>query len=548
MPEIQIQQPGYNILRRRIAVMLGQWLPVKEDLNRTLVYQIFQYLLHKDDKLNDLVVRVTAGRQLKNIIDPFGFTPEGFLPYAQPMLSGLMSLIQEVELTETKMALLNTLSVIVVRMQQNVLCRLFPLYDSTDHLQINPFADHIISLLPPLWDQAGEEYLMKQAILAILVALINSMFNQSQRFHPLIVPLIRSSIDPTSESCPYLLDDGLDLWSAILEQSPSSSSEMFALTDYLFPMFDTAADTLRQALKITESYILLSPEAMLQSSPRFLSYFAALLASKPKREASGLITRLIELLIEAAERLGGHNAINHLTTVLLDTQVLVQLVSNLRTAYDSHQTTGPNRPQSSIDGIVETDHFSVLARLAIASPSTFTEALTTIASSFEETITWLLTEWFSHFESIGNPERKKLSCLALTALLDLAPQKWIMGRLQELMGVWTEVVTECMDYPEDDPDEQDAGVRRGRGPGRDVTVFSDPEGLVPTDRPEPEEEARRRIVAFADPIHRLHIKGFIRERLQRAIEACGGQEGFQREWLVNVDADVVRSFGELGVL
>jgi hypothetical protein len=120
VPEIQIQQPGYNVLRRRIAILLGQWLPVKENLNRTLVYQIFQYLFDKNDKLNDMVVRVTAGRQLKNIIDPFGFTPEEFLSFAQPLLSGIMSLIQEVELSETKMALLNTINVIVVRMQQHV--------------------------------------------------------------------------------------------------------------------------------------------------------------------------------------------------------------------------------------------------------------------------------------------------------------------------------------------------------------------------------------------------------------------------------------------
>lgn len=125
MPEIQIHQPGYNILRRRIAILLGQWLPVKEDLNRTLVYQIFQFLLDKNDKLNDVVVRVTAGRQLKNIIDPFGFMPEEFLSFVQPLLSGMMSLIQEVELSETKMALLNTISVIVVRMQQHVMFSLF---------------------------------------------------------------------------------------------------------------------------------------------------------------------------------------------------------------------------------------------------------------------------------------------------------------------------------------------------------------------------------------------------------------------------------------
>lgn len=118
--EVQIQQPGYNILRRRIAITLGQWLPVKEGLDRPLVYQIFQHLLNKDDRFNDQVVRVTAGRQLKNVIDPFEFLAEPFMPYAPTILSSLMQLIEEVELWETKMALLNTISAIIEKMDHHV--------------------------------------------------------------------------------------------------------------------------------------------------------------------------------------------------------------------------------------------------------------------------------------------------------------------------------------------------------------------------------------------------------------------------------------------
>ena len=118
--EVQISKPGYNILRRRAAVVLGQWLPVKEGLNRTLVYQIFQHLLDKGDRLNDQVVRVTAGRQLRNVVDPFEFAAEPFMPYVSNILGSLMALVEEVELPETKMALLNTISVIVARMEQHV--------------------------------------------------------------------------------------------------------------------------------------------------------------------------------------------------------------------------------------------------------------------------------------------------------------------------------------------------------------------------------------------------------------------------------------------
>ncbi|MCJ1388710.1 hypothetical protein MMC18_001559 [Xylographa bjoerkii] len=526
IPEIQIQGPGYNILRRRIAIVLGQWLTVKEGLNRPLVYQIFQYLLDKDDLSNDLVVRVTAGRQLKNIIEPYEFTAKPFMPYAETLLGRLMVLIEEVELSETKMALLNTVNVIVSRMEHH----------------INPFADQILSLLPSLWLQAGEEYLMKQSILSILSVLMTSMKDQSHRFHSMVLPLIHSSIEASSESRTYLLEDALDLWAAILVQTPSPTPEILTLVEHLFPMYETGTDTLRKSLEITESYILLAPAPVLESSARFLSSFTALLASNPKREASGIITRLIELLIQSAENFGGPSAIQALTTVLLDTHLFTQLLTSLHDAYSAHQTSGPNRAHPVIDGIVETSHFSVLARLALANPSSFVQALATLSpslnSSFDDTITWLLTEWFSHFENIGAADRKKLHCFALTALLDLTPHPWIMRKLQDLMGVWTDVVTECVEYPDED----------SREGGRDTLVWWDPDGLKPTDRPEAPEHARKRNILFSDPIHRVDVRDFVRARLQRSIEACGGQEAFQRDWLVDVDVDVVRSFGQLGIL
>ena len=120
--EVQVSRSGYNILRRRAAVLLGQWLPVKETLNRPLVYRIFQHLLDKDDQLNDLVVRVTAGRQLSNVVEPFEFDAEIFMPYVTNILGRLISLIEEVELSETKLALLDTIRVVVIHMEQHV-CR-----------------------------------------------------------------------------------------------------------------------------------------------------------------------------------------------------------------------------------------------------------------------------------------------------------------------------------------------------------------------------------------------------------------------------------------
>ena len=55
---------------------------VKETLNFTLVYQVFQYLLDKTDESNDEVVQVTAGWQLKNGFGSFSISPVLFMPHA----------------------------------------------------------------------------------------------------------------------------------------------------------------------------------------------------------------------------------------------------------------------------------------------------------------------------------------------------------------------------------------------------------------------------------------------------------------------------------
>jgi hypothetical protein len=119
--EVQVEEPQYKVLRRRIAILLGQWVTIRVSKdNRPLVYQIFQHLLNPDDQLNDQVVRVTAGRQLKHVVDAWEFESQPFLPFIDAILTRLMALVEEVDLPETKMALLNTISVIVERTEHYV--------------------------------------------------------------------------------------------------------------------------------------------------------------------------------------------------------------------------------------------------------------------------------------------------------------------------------------------------------------------------------------------------------------------------------------------
>ncbi|PYI13913.1 putative importin 11 [Aspergillus violaceofuscus CBS 115571] len=535
VPEVQLHEQGYNLLRRRIAILLGQWVPVKaSELNRNAVYQVFQHLLSRKDPLNDLVVRISAGRQLKNVLDPFEFSPTEFLPYAPSILQDLMSLVQEVELSETRMGLLDTVRMAVVKME--------------DH--IAPFSDQILSLLPPLWESSGEEHLMKQAILTLLSSLIHSLKQNSVRYHSIILPLIQNSVEPGSETLIYLLDEALDLWSAILMQTPSPASpEILSLIPALMPIMEAATDSAPQALQIVESYIILAPQEILSDRIRFpLLVSLETLLKITTRQRLGVVPRLVELMLRGAEAVdgGSESTYNVITRSLLDSSFLPALLEGLHSAYEASQTTGPNRKQTSVYGVVETDYFSVLARLAVAHPKIFTSAVASATNtSQEQALAWILTEWFLHYDNIGSSTQKKLHALALTQLLtlngpDSQPPTYLLNNLQSYMTMWTDIVTEL---------SEDAGGTNPDDPrGGDYLIYWNNAQTAAGDDHEPPENERRRAWDEMDILHKVNIREFIRERLRSLIVGCGGEQRFQEDWLLNVDREVVAAFGALGLL
>lgn len=405
---------------------------------------------------------------------------------------------------------------------------------------------------------------MKQSILGILSALITSLQAESQEYHGLVIPLIQSSIEPTSESRPFLLEDALDLWAAVLEQTPSPASpEIVSLVQYLFPMFDIASDALRKALEITESYIYLIPADILSNATVLLTPFSALLDTL-KRDSKGVVTHLVELLIRSAYDLGGLSAVQELTPALLSSSFLPALLNGLHDAFTAHETTGPNRIHPSIDGIVETDYLSVLARLAVASPSLLTSAID--AALPNQPIDWLLTEWFAHIDSIAHPAQKKLSCLALTSLLETG-QRWILSRLQSLMTLWTDTIAELVVE-----DEDSSGNTIKVGPPRHQSLNPHPTQLTHSPLPHLKRDylllpptsttpipttttttttpasLRHSHLHTTDPIYTLDIRDHVRSTLNAAIAAAGGMDTFRERWVVDIDADVVAGFGALGII
>ena len=103
---------------------------------------------------------------------------------------------------------------------------------------------------------------------------------------------------------------------------------------------------------------------------------------------------------------------------------------------------------------------------------------------------------------------------------------------------WTDVITELVV----DVSQQEDIVDK-----RDCLVYTDPDASRPEGTESP-ADLRKRMLDFKDPVHQTDIRVFVRETLATAIETCGGMETFQRDWVQNVDKDVIQGFQALEIL
>ena len=240
-------------------------------------------------------------------------------------------------------------------------------------------------------------------------------------------------------------------------------SDIMSLAFYLFHVFELGAEALVPSLRIAESYLLLAPSFMLENDMRhkLLTSFTTLLKSAKSRPTRA-ITQITEILVRSAEALGGEQAIQILVSDMRQTGFLGNILKGIYGSWKSHQTTGPKRESPPIDRIVELDYFLILARLALANPLMFYKTIRELVSEMaapddrtlnqesdnDNDMNWLLEEWFESFDSIVEPKARKLTCLALTSLLQIG-RSWIFSKLQDLMTIWTDVVSELKEGMDD---------------------------------------------------------------------------------------------------
>jgi hypothetical protein len=469
------------------------------------------------------------------VLEPFEFKYEDFAPYAERLLSSIMLLTSETELSETKLALLETARVAVTKLEARV----------------EPYAADIMNMLPPLWAQSGEEHLMKQAILTMITAIVNSLGKNSLSYHSAILPVIHDSIQIESEAGVYLLEDALDLWMTVLQHTPSTnpppSPELCSLAVSLLPLLEIGSEMLRQVFELIEAYTILTPKTILDNNfltPMLTSMksLLSMLTSSRARDAAlapAVLENIVAVLSIPAHftREQSQQAIQHILTAMVNTSYLTTLLDLIKTAHAYHQDPRPNINPPDVIGPGETSLLTLLSRIALLSPTFFIQA---INAAHPDCLAWLIPEWLGHFDSIGDILRKKLQTLAITNLLSASnpPPQILLENLQSLMTLWTDVVIELS---EDAPEESQGDYLWYHSDRPSEGVVEWPDAT--------QEDGRKKEVSAVDPIYAVNVRTFVAERFGDVARSWPmGQANFEAEWVGRIDGAVVKGFVDLKVL
>uniref|UniRef100_A0A8D0HQZ1 Importin-11 n=1 Tax=Sphenodon punctatus TaxID=8508 RepID=A0A8D0HQZ1_SPHPU len=374
LAELQVTDNRYKPIRRRVIWLVGQWISVKFKCDmRPMLYEVICNLLQDQDLVFSL--------NCFSPVDDFEFRTDQFLPYLESMFTLLFQLLQEVTECDTKMHVLHVLSCVIERV----------------NVQIRPYVGCLVQYLPLLWKQSEEHNMLRCAILTTLIHLVQGLGADSKNLYPFLLPVIQLSTDVSQPPHVYLLEDGLELWLATLENSPCLTTELLRIFQNMSALLELRSENLRTCFKITNAYIFLS-------SSEFLQIYAA-----------DLCKSFCEILKD------------------ITTEGQVQVLKVVENVLKVNPVLGPQMFQpllpsvfrGIIDGerypVVMSTYLGVIGRVLLQNTSFFSLLLSQMACEFGQELDQLLGNmiemWVDRMDNITQPERRKLSALALLSLL-----------------------------------------------------------------------------------------------------------------------------------
>ncbi|NXF07300.1 IPO11 protein, partial [Smithornis capensis] len=497
LAELQVSHDRYKPIRRRVIWLIGQWISVKfkSDL-RPVLYEAIRNLLQDHDLVSCIPLQSILFFLNGCLpVDDFEFRTYQFLPYLESMFTLLFQLLQEVTQCDTKMHVLHVLSCVIERV----------------HMQIRPYVGCLVQYLPLLWKQSEEHNMLRCAILTTLIHLVQGLGADSKNLHPFLLPVIQLSTDVSQPPHVYLLEDGLELWLVTLENSPCLTPELLRIFQNMSALLELSSENLTNCFKIINAYIFLS-------SSEFLQMYAA-----------DLCRSFCELLKD------------------ITTEGQVQVLKVVENVLKVNPVLGPQMFQpllpsvfrGIIDGerypVVMSTYLGIMGRVILQNARFFSLLLSQmtceLGHELDQILGNMIEMWVDRMDNITQPERRKLSALALLSLLP-SLNSVIQDKFCGIINISVEGLHDVM------TEDSETGTYK------DCMLMSHFEEPKATDDEEPptEQDKRKKMLALKDPVHTVSLQQFIYEKLKAQQELLG-EQGFQA-LMETVDTEIVAQLQE----
>lgn len=487
--ELRIQDPRYKIVRHRVVWLLGNWVAVK--MSTELRPSLYSVLVSVLQPCEDLVVRLAAAESLRYAVDDFGFSVEDFVPYLADSMTSLFQLLLDVRECDTKMRVLNVLSLLMERLGG----------------AIQPHISALLQYMPQLWVESAQRSssMLRCVILTALTNIVRGLGPLSPGLHAFLLPVVQMATDIATPEHVYLAEDGLDLWLATLHHAPAPTPDLIRLLGNmagllgLHPpdessssmpgLMDIGSDSLEMCFKIMDAYVVLctsDPTQFVQGCGEVIVQGCQSYLCDVRPEGVVAIVKVMERVV--------HLYPSHFPQLIQP--VLPTVLRNLLEEEDYPPTTSA--------------YLSLLARVLLQNSSfffTFLEGMAVQAQqSTAELFGVLIDHWSDKLDSMANVQNRKLTGLAVGTLLPLA-DSCVTSRFGLLVNMCVEVLHDVMDTTEDDV-LYDTLVTPREPSGQAQSI-------------ETEHDKREKQLAVYDPVRAVSLHNHVSNKLQECVAVHG---------------------------
>ncbi|KAL5198245.1 hypothetical protein ABZP36_001757 [Zizania latifolia] len=475
--EISNGHPNMRIIRRKIALLLGQWISEIKGDTRKLVYHALVGLLQDPD----IAVRLAACSSLCYLFQESSFSELDLFECLPTCWTMCFKLTEDAQEFDSKVQVLNFISVLLEHVGDKVI----------------PFASQLSQFFQKIWDESAGESLLQIQLLAALRTFVSSLGYQSPLSYHMLIPILQSGINVDSPDALNLLEDSVLLWEATLSNAPSIVSQLLDLFPYIVGIVNRSFDHLEVTINIIEDYTIFGGLEFLKRHGASLGNILDTIVGNVNDK--GLLTTLpvIDLLVQIFPQ----------EAPPLISSALQKLIFICLSQDDEHN---PSRTT------VCASAGAIVARLLVMNTN-FTGQLLSepaLLASIQQTgisvnnnlLLTLVDMWIDKVDD-ANVVQQKEYAMALSVILTLhVPQ--VIDRLDGILSVCTTVIIGGREVTEDDTS---GDITSSSWLNTDNSVYSNTES----------KELRKRQVKESDPVKQASLEDMLRDNLK----ACAALHG-----------------------